>query len=675
MLAAGGRVRRALAMTIASLGALGAIALATPPVAVAADDPDAVVAASDPVLASGQDLVVEVALGDAVSVDTDVDVRVGARALTTRSALTQWLDGTSSPALSSVATATIPAGSSRVEVTVPAAELPWSASTSGAMVLSADVDGLDEPLRSLVTRDLPESGPTGLALTMQSTTPETESGLLTADELEAASAPDGVLAAQLAVAETGVALGIDPILPASIAALGDDAPDAAQAWLDAASALPQTFALPYGGADPVVLARSAAQIPPIAGIPAPDGTVLPPTLAEVPTTIATVVDATEAAVDDALLGSLAADATVVLDTAALDEQLDRVTPGAHATVGGASVLAADAELQRLVRSAVLADGTASEDGIARVLALLATITREAPSLQRTLVAALPYDADPASALALQTAVGSVGWLETATVADALGEPAREAGLVAASPSAADTDAASRVTAIVAASAVAESLATTLADPGSLVAPVRLQVLAAIAATSRDGDAGAVERFEALIAPLREPVTIVEGGDAALLGSPSELPVTLQNALDVDVSVQLVARTGTNAVSLPDDPIDVVVPAGGRVRVALPVDVIAAGDGVVRLEVRTPSDAVLDAASTRIVAQPAFETILLVVVGLAAALLLGFGILRSVRNRRAGTARGDIDPRTEQLAVADARDAAAAARRGETPAADDPGARG
>ncbi|MFC7431733.1 MULTISPECIES: DUF6049 family protein [unclassified Agrococcus] len=675
MLAAGGRVRRALAMTIASLGALGAVALVPAPAIAAADDADPVVAASDPVLASDQDLVVEVELGADVAVDTAVEVRVGARALATRSALTQWLDGTSSPPLSTVASAAIPAGSSSVEITVPVAQLPWSASTSGAMLLAADVDGVEETLRSLVTRDLPEGGPTGLALTMQSTAPETATGLLTADELEAAVAPGSVLAEQLAVAETGVALGIDPILPASIAALGDDAPDGAQAWLDAASALPQTFALPYGGADPVVLARSAAPIPALAGIPGPDGAVLPAALAEVPTTLGTVVDATDATLDTTLLGSLAAGSTVVVETDALDEQLDRVTPGAHATVAGASVLAADAELQQLVRTAVRAQGTTAEDGIARVLALLATVTREAPSLQRTLVAALPFDADPSSALALQTAVASAGWLETATVADALAEPPRDAELVSASASDAESDAASRVAALVAASAIAESVATTLEDPVSLVAPVRLQVLAAIAATSRDEDAGAVERFDALVAPLRAPVTIVEGGDAALLGSPSELPVTLQNALDVDVSVQLVARAGTNAVSLPDDPIDVVVPAGGRVRVALPVDVIAAGDGVVRLEVRTPADVVLDSASLRIVAQPAFETILLVVVGLAAALLLGFGILRSVRGRRAGTARGDIDPRTEQLAVADARDAAAAARRGELPATDDPGARG
>lgn len=672
MLAAGGRVRRALAITIATLGALGTLALA-PTAATAADDPDPAVAAVDPVLASGQDLVVRVSVGTDATDDLSVAVLVGSRAVATRSALTQWLEGDGSPTLTNVGTATIPAGSSSVDVTVPAAELPWSPATSGAMLLAADVDGIDEPIRSLVTLDLADAGPTGIALTMQTTTPETDSGLLTADELQAAVTDGGTLAEQLAAGQAGAALGIDPIVPASIAALGDDAPDAAVAWLDAVAALPQTYALPYGGADPVAIARAGVDVPGLEGIPGPDGAVLPDTLAEVPTSMAPVVDATRSSLDAALLGQLGRGSTIVVDTDDLDETLSNRTPDAHAMVDGVSVLAADAELQRLVRQAVTEGGVASADGIARTLALLATITREAPSLQRTLVASLPVDADPAAASALQEAIGSVGWLEQASVADALAQPARSADLVASEPTQRETDAAARIGSLIGAATAAEAIAATLEDPAALIAPVRLQLRAAIASTSRADDADAVARFSELVAPLRTPVTIVEGGETALLGSPAELQVTLENALEVDVTVLLTARTGTNAVSLPDEPIEIVVPAGGRVRVPMPVDVVASGSGVIRLDVSTPTGVPLDDAVLRINAQPAFETILLVVVGAAAALLLGFGILRSVRNRRAGKARGDIDPRTEQIAVADARDAAAARRALAQRRTDDPGA--
>ncbi|GAA2176411.1 hypothetical protein GCM10009846_30120 [Agrococcus versicolor] len=668
MLAAGGRVRRALAMTIATIGALGAMALVPTPQAVAAEDPDPAIAAIDPVLAADQDLAVEVSVGTEATEDLDVAVLVGARAVATRSSLTQWLDASGSPALARVATATIPAGSSSVQVTVPVADLPWSAATSGAMLLAADVEGVDDRIRSLVTRDLPAGGPTRLALAMSTTTPETDTGLLSADELEAAVTEGGTLAEQLAVGQAGAALGIDPIVPASIAALGDDAPDAAVAWLEAARGLPQTFALPYGGADPVVVARSGVAVPSIAGIPAADGTILPASLAEVPTTIAPVVDATGSALDAALLSTLASGATVIVDTDDLDETLDRETPDAHVTVGGASVLAADAELQSLVRDAVAAGGTESRDGVARVVALLATITREAPALQRTLVAALPDDADPAAALALQEAVASVAWLEQTGIDTALAEPARDGVLVPSEASQAGTDAADRVAALVDAAAITESVATTLADPTTLVAPVRLQLLAAIAATSRADDDAAVARFVELVAPLRAPVSIVEGGETALLGSPAELQVTLENALDVDVTVLLSARTGTNAVTLPEEPIEVVVPASERIRVPMPVDVVAAGSGIVRLDVRTPDGVALDSASLRINAQPAFETILLVVVALAAALLLGFGIVRSIRKRRSGEARGDIDPATEQIAAAAGSDA-----RRATATTTDPGA--
>ncbi|QCR20543.1 hypothetical protein C1N71_14750 [Agrococcus sp. SGAir0287] len=667
-------MRRALAITIAAIGALGTLAL-TPTVAVAADDPAPAVAPIDPVLTTGQDLVVRVSAGTTASTDLGVTVLVGARAVATRSALTQWLDGDGAPALTRVATATISAGSSSIDVTVPAADLPWSAASSGAMLLAADVDGADERIRSLVTLDLPGGGPTGVVLTMQTTTPETDTGLLTADELEAAVTDGGTLAQQLAVAQAGAALGLDPIVPASVAALGDDAPEEAAAWLEAAGALPQTYALPYGGADALALARAEVDVPGLEGIPTADGRLLPATLAEVPTSIAPIVDATSSSIDGELLGRVGASATVVLDTDDLDETLDRQTPSAHAVVGGVSVLAADAELQRLVRDAVTAGGTASIDATARTLALLATITREAPALQRTLVAALPVDADPTAALALQDAIGSVAWLTRADVATAIAQSPRSAELVASEPTRAEQEAAGRIAALVETDAAAETIAASLEDPAPLVAPVRLQLLAAVAATSRADDAAAVTRFVELVAPLRQPVTIVEGGDTALLGSPAELQVTLDNALDVDVTVLLTARPGTNAVSLPDEPVEVVVPATGRIRVPMPVDVVASGSGIIRLDVQTPTGVSLDSAVLRINAQPAFETILLVVVALAAALLLGFGILRSVRNRRAGVARGDIDPRTEQLAVADARDAAAAARRGETPADDRPGAHG
>lgn len=674
MLAAGGRVRRALAITIATIGALGSLALA-PTVATAAGDPDPAIAAVDPVLTAGQDLVVRVGLGTTANADRDVTVLVGTRAVATRSALTQWLDGDGSPNLARVATATIPAGSPSVDVTVPAAQLPWPAGTSGAMLLAADIGGVDDRIRSLVTLDLPGGGPTGIALTMQTTTPQTDSGLLTAEQLDALVADGGALAEQLAVGSAGAALGIDPIVPASIAALGDDAPDDAVAWLAAASALPQTFEQPYGGADPVAIARAGVAVPAIEGIPAAAGTVLPATLAQVPTSIAPVIDATQASLDAAVLAQVGSSSTIVVDTDDLEESLDSRTPSAHVVVGGVSVLAADAELQRMVRGAVTARGIASSDGVARTLALLATITREAPSVQRTLVAALPVDADPAAALALQAAIGSVGWLEQASIPSALAQPARTTELVEAAASQSETDAAGRIASLVQASTIAEAIATTIEDPAALVAPVRLQLRAAIAATSRATDAAAVSRFAELVAPLRSPVTIVEGGETAVLGSPAELQVTLDNLLDVDVTVLLSARAGTNAVSLPDEPIEIVVPAAGRVRVPMPVEVVAAGSGIVRLDVSTPTGVSLDSAALRVNAVPGFETILLVVVGLAGALLLGFGILRSVRNRRAGTARGDIDPRTEQLAVADARDAAAALRASAQRTADDPGARG
>ena len=93
-------------------------------------------------------------------------------------------------------------------------------------------------------------------------TPE-DGGLLTAEELDELTAPDGALTAQLdGVAGTSAVLAVDPLIPAAIRALGTAAPTSATAWLTRLESLSnERFTLQAGDADATVQARAGLDEP------------------------------------------------------------------------------------------------------------------------------------------------------------------------------------------------------------------------------------------------------------------------------------------------------------------------------------------------------------------------------------------------------------------------------
>ena len=95
------------------------------------------------------------------------------------------------------------------------------------------------------------SDPTSLAIVYPLTVPAESAGIFTAEQLEAWTAPLGLLDRQLdAVDGKQVAIGIDPRIIASIRVLGSAAPASADAWLARLGALPnETFPLAYADAD------------------------------------------------------------------------------------------------------------------------------------------------------------------------------------------------------------------------------------------------------------------------------------------------------------------------------------------------------------------------------------------------------------------------------------------
>lgn len=121
----------------------------------------------------------------------------------------------------------------------------------------------------------------------------------------------------------------------------------------------------------------------------------------------------------------------------------------------------------------------------------------------------------------------------------------------------------------------------------------------------------------------------------LVGALSNVPITLSNALPFDTLVKLHVMPTSAAIALEERDFEVRVPAAGSANVLVPVQSrVSSGEAGLLLEVRDVADEVtFSSALHSLTLRTAVETVLIWVLGAAAASLLGFGIWRSVRRRR------------------------------------------
>ncbi len=651
--------RRAIACAVAALTtAVIAAPVLAPEAAVATTVPDQLedatpeltIAPVDPLLQDGEGIEIELTIdnpGSTPTAATTAEVLLTSAPIGTRYSLSRWFAGDAILASAVLTTIELPAVDAHDEHTararLDAEELGLDARPWGAYGLAASAAGLGSAT-SVVVRDEPgESSPTTLALAAPIDSGVRGDGLLDADELEAATSIGGAARTALdAALDADATIGVDPAIGASVAALGDDAPDAAVSWLDRAET-PTTYPLLYGNADPIAQVRAAAfPIEPL-GIPRVDEEPLPPTAGAVGTRLP-VIDATEAVVQQDELESLAAAGTVVVSTASLDEQLEGRTPSASASIGSLGVVAADAELQELVRAAGTARGAPAADLRAQVVALLATITRERPSDPRTLAAVLPA-ARHGDSTALLEDLAEARFVETAGIDAALEAPQRQATLARAEDPEQDPGA-ELVAAALEQEHDAARVASIVDEPETLLAELRLALLAALPEAGRpvsSADDGAIENLGAAMREVRNAVQLVGGSDIHAVGESVGLPITITNDLDVPATVLLSVRPTNALVSVPEPELEVTIAPASQQRVQVPIDVVGTGSLRMVVQLHTPDGVPLgQIQSLQLSAQPTIEVAVAWTLGSAIVLLLGFGIVRSILKRRRGEARGDID---------------------------------
>ncbi len=619
-----------------------------------------------------------------------VGLEGGTRA--TRLALEAWFSGAEQDAaLPAVAEATLPAldvgAAAVIEVVVPAEAAGLTGEWGPRLVVATAMMG-DAPAaasRTAVTFAPPESAPAAATVRIVTplSTPESESALLTAEELAELTGPDGQLTRTLdAVEGTAAALGVDPRIIASIRLLGTAAPESATALLERLAGLSNpTFALAWADADPTatVLARGiplpavegaggpldASLLDTGVGVPAeavsPEPSIAPSDEAS-PAPSASASPSPSAAPDDApvdeetiTLGQLAAWPHDLEDWAW--PRTGGLSPaGVEVLVAGGTrtIIAGDAQLGGAAGSAArageatlaVADDSASLAAIgvttatvqqqaqastAELAALLAARAVEQPGA----AALLALDRTAAQSAArldgLLTAVDALPWADITPLgqpaatapATTVGEGALPEGLVGAIGTALDAEAVDREFARIA------------VDPAAITDIRRLELLAALSLGWGEDATAAVQRFTAASSELRSSVQIVESPRILVLADGLfTVPLTVQNGLGTPIVVYVHVESATGQLRVLESRVETGIDGGAQAVAAVPVESLTNGDVDITITVRDAEGRTISGPITvPLSLQAGWETAGIVALTAAILGLLVAGLIRDIRRRR------------------------------------------
>lgn len=629
----------------------------------------------------GQPLTVRVTLsnpGSSATSDLSIELRLDAARPASRDELAEWFGddptrvsptlGESTVAARASVAGLEPGASAVLDLAVGAQSALWSG-PFGARLAEVAVSQGGEWLavdRTAVVRVPANVTPPTTATTFVQplSTPGEASGLLSAETLERVTAESGVVSRTLtASAGRPVLLGIDPRVLVSIAALGDQAPPSAVAFLERLRAAPnESFILPWADADPVA-SIDAQQV----ALPKPEGTGLlangslaadPATPTATPTEGPDDPLGTEAtiAVADLLEWTPTFDALVWpevngLSSAALDTL---ASEGSRTVLAPSVVLASNNPVQRHGELLVVRADSALSDAareassatsqqrfdraMARISSLLAATATTDPGAPA--IISLSRAASRTSDRLLDTLAQTISlpWSTASTFSTALARTPTDAVITDAPAS--DTRRAS-VTAALEAEAADRQFAQIALTPALITDTRRLDLLAALSFGWGDESASALQAFVADSESLRSSVQVVESRPITLLADRLALPVTVQNDLDVAVRVYVRVEPDSAQLRVLDSNVETVVEPLSQSRTLVPVESLTNGEVDITVTVRDAQGNVLS-EPTRVALslQAGWETAGTIIVSAAIAVLFVVGITRDLRKRRRRTPAAD-----------------------------------
>ncbi|MCE4025970.1 DUF6049 family protein [Microbacterium sp. Au-Mic1] len=602
-----------------------------------------------------------------------VHLELGRTALGDRRAVGAWLDGSGdAPALSpigDVRTTVLDAeGTSRTQIVVPAGDV--GALAPGVYPLQARFEATP------ASADAPAPAPARSALVVAQGAPATvvtvvpitatpAGDLLSAAELAALTAPAGALTAQLnGVAGTPAVLAVDPSIPAAIRVLGAGAPATATAWLARLEALPnERFTLQFGDADATAQAAAGLSSPltvddfePFLN---PAGKT-PTTPSPTPTSTSTASPSQDPAAPDAIAGArtdilwprgqvtagqvatmshygpAGAGTVPILPSTSFTAGAQDAPVSSRGVVGGTSVLVSDeAVSEALSAAAGQSDAAARGDALTEANAML---WFDAPG--STVLAGLSRTG-ARSQEALSSAITAFSGGQDGRLDRVLSSP--PADLAMATESAEDRAAA--VTVLNEDAGRLAQFATILVRPADLTVRERISMLRLLGVgvhTTADDFAAALGTHRTATQKTLNAVGI-QPSNPILISPKVDVPVWVRNDLPYPVRVRLNVSSSDSRIDVPATT-DVEAQPSSTTRVRLPLEShVANTELTLTMTLTSPTGVAIGPAQTaRLTIRAEWETIGLIVFGSLGVLLIGAGIFRTVRRRRAAAEKHAAD---------------------------------
>lgn len=549
-------------------------------------------------------------------------------------------------------------------ITIPAPSLGLDSHAFAALPLSVRLatDGIELDLtRSALVWSPSTSGPTtNLAIAMPIVTPPGTTGLLSAEELTTYTAPGGLLTTQLDTAFAHpVAIGIDPMILASIRILGTSAPQSALDWLSRLAMMQNDiFALSYADSDLPAVRQAGAQLPfgPLAfpinpslfapvtdETPAPTETPAPEPLPPLPTPesllewaysidgLAWPAEHSVVEKDLDVFDAIGFTRTI-LNSAAVSGN-SAATP--NVMLGTHPATISDETISGFLRAAATAATELDWQSAMASLAAELAVSASGHS-GNTVFATLDRDGS-ATGQRLQAtldALGALPWVAPTTLQDAISTPATSAKLVAAAEPGTRV---STVGGLLDSEAEVGAFSSVLNDPTLLTGPRRLALLAILAQAWHADQAGwnaAATSYLSDNDVLVNAVHIPDSSTITLLQEKSNLPIAVTNELDFPVTVYVTVQPERAILDIVDSRVELIIEANSMAKASVPVQSIANGEVRTKVTLTSATNvAISEPTFVELNVQAGWETAATVVLAVVVVGLFGAGIGRTIIRRR------------------------------------------
>ena len=606
-----------------------------------------------------------------------------------RSTLSSWLvAGQTLPtsklgtAIASLPTPAIPAGLSLTfPLVIPAGAVGLAAdATWGPRTLAVEVTSggatIGQSRSTIVWNSAAAKVPVALAAAVPITVPASSSGIIPAATLTAYTGTNGLLTRQLAQAiNRRVAIGIDPMIIASIRLLGPNGPPDAIAWLTRLQqAGNEIFPLSYADSDLAAASQAGSKrllVPTSFAIDPklfPGYTTAPttsPTAAPTPNPAVTPVPAipTAATLTDWVYTPALAQVAWPSDDTVVDTDLDAFAagdltttilssgnvsfgdlnsaPSAAALVEKHTAIISDAELSTLLRAASSAtDDVTWGKAVADLSAAIAVVSRQradARSLLATLGRSNPGD-DARLGQTLE-ALQALPWAGIAHLSDFTGPAAIPViATIVNQPESPERIATIRT--MLASEASVGNFTSILDDPTVLTGE-RRETMLAILANSWNSQLPAWKtvagRYLAQSTTTLGSVKIAKPGSLFVPARAVSLVVSVTNDLAYPVTVYVTVTSPSGVIRVEQPRVELRVEANSQAKASIPVRSLANGQVTVTTSLTSATNVPIGVTrAVDVDVQAGWETALTAVVTALIVAIFGFGIYRNIAKRRKTT---------------------------------------